>query len=238
MRRTVSLSEFMPYGAPELLAARRPHLALALTISSAMAVMLFVVALRVTPIVRIVTPPRCRGIGEHQLSPPPAEPEAFKFDHQTKIANPRDGIIVPARDEDFQQIWDDDGTTSSANGGGGKGVVAPGDENGVIETPSDALPEFGIYVPVDELPNPVTQVKPVYPELAREAGVEGFVIVHALIGRDGHVLRVQADSKLSNPLFNDAALDAARRWVFTPALANGHAVAVWLAIPFRFVLHE
>src|SRR5204862_4583520 len=69
MRRTVSLSEFMPYGAPELLAARRPHLALALTISSACAVLLFAIALRVIPIGRIDLP----KIDErfYVLPPPP-----------------------------------------------------------------------------------------------------------------------------------------------------------------------
>ncbi len=38
-------------------------------------------------------------------------------------------------------------------------------------------------------------------------------------------------------MLNDAALAAARLWVFKPALVNNQPVAVWTAIPFSFGLH-
>jgi protein TonB len=83
----------------------------------------------------------------------------------------------------------------------------------------------------------VFEFKPDYPDLAREAGVEGLVVVHALIGKDGRVLRVELDPKKNVLMLNAAALEAAMKWKFTPALANGHPVVVWYAIPFKFVLH-
>ena len=43
--------------------------------------------------------------------------------------------------------------------------------------------------------------------------------------------------KFQVPMLNEAALAAARQWVFTPGLANGRPVACWSAIPFRFRLH-
>ena len=64
------------------------------------------------------------------------------------------------------------------------------------------------------------------------------MIVHALVGKDGRVVQVRLEPKFSIPLLDETALDAARRWVFKPAFANGHPVAVWFAIPFHFVLNE
>jgi protein TonB len=63
------------------------------------------------------------------------------------------------------------------------------------------------------------------------------VVVHALVGKDGRVVDARVDARRSIPLLNESALAAARRWVFKPALANGHPVAVWVAIPMRFSLH-
>src|SRR5262249_58669673 len=62
-----------------------------------------------------------------------------------------------------------------------QGRTDPGD------FPGDPPP--GKYVYTDELPQPVRCTKAVYPDLAREAGVEGTVKLELLIGLDGHVLR-------------------------------------------------
>ena len=66
--------------------------------------------------------------------------------------------------------------------------------------------------------------------------------VRVMTGRDkgktGRVLDARLDAKRQVLLLNEAALAGARQWVFTPALANGHPVAVWTAIPFHFRLHD
>jgi TonB family protein len=56
------------------------------------------------------------------------------------------------------------------------------------------------------------------------------------VGKDGRVLDVVTAPGGSIPLLDDAALEAARRWVFKPALANGHPVIVWVALRFDFSL--
>jgi len=38
-------------------------------------------------------------------------------------------------------------------------------------------------------------------------------------------------------MFDAAAIEALRHWVFRPALAGTRPVAVWVAIPVRFTLH-
>ena len=61
-------------------------------------------------------------------------------------------------------------------------------------------------------------------------------MVHVLIGTDGRVREERVEPKIHVPMLDEAALDAARQRVFTPGLAQGHPVACWTAIPFRFRL--
>jgi protein TonB len=111
------------------------------------------------------------------------------------------------------------------------GGVVPGEP--VVD---GAAPRINDWVYYDEPPAVVTQVKPVYPDMAREAGVDGTVQLRVLVGKDGRVMDVHVDRSI--PLLDGAAVAAARLWVFTPALSNGHPVMVWVAVPIRFTLHH
>ena len=62
------------------------------------------------------------------------------------------------------------------------------------------------------------------------------MVAHLLVGRDGRVLEVRIDERHSVLMLNEAALRAARQWVFKPALADNRPVAVWVAVPFDFHL--
>lgn len=108
---------------------------------------------------------------------------------------------------------------------------SPGDEPSE-ETP----PKYGEYVYVEELPEALRKAPPAYPELARQAGVEGTVMVQALVGRDGLVKDVRVVRSI--PMLDSAAVVAVRQWTFKPALANGEPVAVWVAVPVRFALDQ
>lgn len=101
-------------------------------------------------------------------------------------------------------------------------------------TGEDREPKFGEYVYVEELPEVLQKVAPKYPEEARRAGVEGTVVVQALIGRNGRV----KDTRIVNsiPLLDDAAVTAVRQWEFDPAKSKGKPVAVWVAVPVKFSL--
>src|SRR5262249_25988292 len=101
----------------------------------------------------------------------------------------------------------------------------------------EPLPPPGTHVWAEQYPEAITQITPTYPEIARQAGVEGLVIVNVLVGKTGRVLDARLDEKRHVPMLNEAALAAARQWVFTPALANGRPVAVWTGIPFKFRLN-
>lgn len=83
-------------------------------------------------------------------------------------------------------------------------------------------------------PMKMVDVKPVYPDLAQKARVQGVVIVEALIGQDG---RVEGARVLrSIPLLDQAALDAVRQWEFNPTLMNGVPVPVIMTLTVNFTL--
>jgi len=89
---------------------------------------------------------------------------------------------------------------------------------------------------VEEKPTIVTQVIPVYPEIARQAGMEGDVIVEMVIGTDGKVQSVQI--LRGPPVFHDAARDAAMKMTFTPAKQNDRPVRVKVSQRISFRLRS
>lgn len=103
-----------------------------------------------------------------------------------------------------------------------------------VVKPPGPRPEFGEYVYVEELPEAVTKVPPVYPANAREAGVAGTVMVQVLVLEDGSVGDVRVVGSI--PMLDEAAIAAARQWRFKPALSAGRPVSVWVAVPIRFSL--
>ena len=72
----------------------------------------------------------------------------------------------------------------------------------------------------------VYSVDPVYPRAASAMGLEGTVILEALVDEEGRVTDVRV--LRSNGVFDRAALDAVHQWRYSPVLLNGR--------PERFVL--
>jgi protein TonB len=81
---------------------------------------------------------------------------------------------------------------------------------------------------------PIYKVEPIYPHLAKVAGVSGVVELLGVLGTDGriHELKVLR----GHPLLVGAALDAVRQWIFEPTLLNGQAVEVAAPITVNFIL--
>ena len=93
-------------------------------------------------------------------------------------------------------------------------------------------PDPNAYVATDEAAEPVYTVRADYPDIARQAGAEGTVVVQALVGTDGRV----KDTRIvrSIPMLNGAALDAVKQWRFKPASTGGRPVAAWVSVPISF----
>jgi protein TonB len=93
------------------------------------------------------------------------------------------------------------------------------------------------FVPVEKEPQIIKQVKPEYPELALRAGLEGKVWVKIWVDKDGkprEVVVLKSDAEI----FNDAAIAAAKQFLFTPAYMNNGPVSVWVSVPFSFKLGD
>ncbi len=122
-------------------------------------------------------------------------------------------------------------TASVTNGA--IGGVSGGAAGGVIGAHgSDPLP-------VKQVANPPLLLSRVMPEYSRQArlqGVEGLVLLEAVLAVDGHV---EDDIKVlqSIPSLDLAAMQALRQWRFRPARdQENRPVRVILEVPMRFVL--
>ncbi|HEY3382244.1 MAG TPA: M56 family metallopeptidase [Vicinamibacterales bacterium] len=99
-----------------------------------------------------------------------------------------------------------------------------------MDWPADAIKVGGGITP----PTKTRDVKPIYPDEAHQAQVQGVVILEVLIGTDGEV----ADARIlrSVPMLDQAAFDAVCQWQFTPTLLNGVAVPVIMTVTVNFTL--
>ena len=151
--------------------------------------------------------------------------------HQKKRPPPmeRPKIPLPTEDEDVP----DDVTIADTELDFDAPVVdipRPMDKNDV-EVEEEIL-EFWI---VEQKPKLIQRVNPVYPEMARRAGLQGQVMVLFIVTREGRVAEPQV---LKGPeIFRAAALEAVRQFRFKPAMQNDRAIAVRMTIPIRFRLH-
>lgn len=85
-------------------------------------------------------------------------------------------------------------------------------------------------------PRKILDVTPSYPTLARAARQEGVVILETVIDMTGAVEAVRVLK--GYPLLDQAAVDAVRRWRFTPALLNGQPVPVVMTVTVNFTLQR
>lgn len=82
----------------------------------------------------------------------------------------------------------------------------------------------------------IRQVKPDYPALARQARIQGTVMLQATIGKDGMVQNLRVIS--GHPMLTAAAIAAAKQWLYKPYCLNGEPVEVDTQINVIFTLSE
>jgi TonB family protein len=79
------------------------------------------------------------------------------------------------------------------------------------------------------IPAKITHVDPVYPEQARQARIQGTVVVQVTVGTDGRVSNARVLRSI--PMLDQAALDAVRQWVYD-ARAMSAPVTLRVTVPF------
>jgi protein TonB len=80
----------------------------------------------------------------------------------------------------------------------------------------------------------IHKVQPQYPPLARQARIQGSVILQALIGKDGTIQNLHVVS--GHPMLTNSALEAVKEWRYKPYFLNGEPVEVETTINVNFTL--
>lgn len=80
------------------------------------------------------------------------------------------------------------------------------------------------------------RVMPVYPDSAKSAGVQGTVVLHAVISKDGEVLSLRVVNSQIDPDLAKSAVQAVSQWRYTPTLLNGEPVEIDTIIQVNYSL--
>jgi len=80
----------------------------------------------------------------------------------------------------------------------------------------------------------ISQTKPTYPPLARQARIQGTVVLHAIINKEGQVAQLEVIS--GHPLLVQSAIEAVKQWRYKPTQLNGEPVEVDTTIQVTFTM--
>jgi len=171
---------------------------------------------------------------------PPVTPTSPGYVPPPQPVTPSNGRILPTDDALVKDaiVPDIPPTVAPPNPGAieGKGDPTANPLQGGGTGPAPGIPEPGTFEYTETLPVLVRGVPAVYPDIARQAGIDGTVELWLRVNPDGHVHELRVASSV--PMLDSAAVDAARQFVFTPATVDGHAVGVWVRQRFHFTLHD
>ena len=94
-----------------------------------------------------------------------------------------------------------------------------------------------IKIEYDEVPIPKSIIMPHYPKLARQAAIEGTILIDTLIDDDGIVKAMIVNKGKPRSGLNKEAMKAIRKTKFKPAQNNKKSISVWITIPVDFNLN-
>jgi protein TonB len=89
---------------------------------------------------------------------------------------------------------------------------------------------------LDQPPQAVAKIPPVYPYKARERGIEGAVQVKLLVRAEGTVGQVQILAARPEGLFEESVMNAVPKWRFNAGVIDGQPVTAWVVTTLRFTL--
>ena len=91
---------------------------------------------------------------------------------------------------------------------------------------------------LDTGPRPKLPVQPQYPSSLKKKGVEGRVLIELVVDSKGAVVSAKVKSTSGHKAFDDAALKAAKRTKFKPAIRGGKPVKAKVIYPISFKLNK
>jgi protein TonB len=182
--------------------------------------------------------------------PPPPPPAAVQVVRQAPRVSELDNGALRAPTaipKKIAMIKEEDTPPPSSGGFGVVGGVAggmPGGSlggviGGIVQSTPVAVPKMAtpksvrvsLGVAAGLL---IRQVKPVYPALARQARIQGTVMLAAVISKDGSIENLHVIS--GHPMLTAAALDAVKQWKYRPYMLNNEPVEVETQVQVNFSL--
>lgn len=112
----------------------------------------------------------------------------------------------------------------------------PTPEPTVAQPPTAVAVREGQLVPIEEVDTPpriATLIKPGYPRMARRARIGGIVVLRILVTEKGEPAQVEV-LRGARAGLTEAAVQAVKRWTFTPATKAGVPVKTWTTVPIPF----
>ena len=144
---------------------------------------------------------------------------------QIKIPEPPPRPSVPVASED--EFFDEDITIEDTDFDDFDDWDAP--------PPPSSGPKVK-FIPYDKPPTPIIPIKPVYPEIAQEAGIEGTIYIQFFIDKKGRVTDAWVQKGIPNTGLDESALAAVKKSRWKPAQQRDKKVGVWQTVPVKFEL--
>ncbi len=236
---------YSPYGAYELKSKYQRNFALGTLITLSFVVLILVMAWLISSLPKEVYPPELPTVVIKTKKELPSPPSIVKKPPQVKVsapqvAAPKVGIPKPVADD---EVIDEDVVIASRDE---LAEIAPPDvasmaEGGKIDvdiSPEDYLPELGDFVPVEIYPEFIHYEEPVYPRLARQAGITGTVTMWVVVDEEGNVIKVRILKSSGTASLDEAAVKAADKNKFKPGIQNGRPVKVPVSYEVEFKLTD
>jgi periplasmic protein TonB len=184
-------------------------------------------------------------------APPPAPPapQPMPTSRETASNLSRDGHVIAPRSLPREILHIDETIAPPPIDAGSLGVVGSiGNStvrNGVLDSIGTGLNSIAPLPPPTRSAHPprvsrmmegnlIYRVQPQYPPLARQARVQGIVVLQAVISREGKIENVQVIS--GHPLLVKSARDAVQQWRYRPYYLNNEPVEVETQVTVNFTL--
>jgi TonB family protein len=158
---------------------------------------------------------------------PPEMPEETPIDVNSIIDNEIPDVVMP------------DLVISTDIDTAGLGHAVTVNMNNLVPDvdPDNEIPEPGTFIPHSVQPVCTYRPVPEYPEMARQAGVEGRVILQVFISPDGHPVEAVVMDSSGLGSMDNAALASVMQSSWSPAKRDdGVPVGVWTSVVYNFVL--
>jgi protein TonB len=157
---------------------------------------------------------------------------------------------IPAK---VQMIKEDDAPPPPAISGGIVGGVPggiPGDQlggviGGIVSSTSSVAAVSNLTKPAPQRVRVspgvskgllIHRIEPTYPPVARQARIQGVVVLIAVIDKDGNIQNLQVVS--GHPMLAPAAIEAVKQWRYKPFLLDGQPLEVETTVTVTFQLRQ